>query len=177
MDTSIALALNHFAVHFKGALPLLSDWMVYIVALSAAAWVALHHFGRIKLMVIDAIYTLALPIGLAVVISELLSKLFDRARPFEADKEIHLLVPHNADGGFPSHHMTVMAAISFAIWYRNRNFGLILLALSVISGIARVGAGIHYPTDIIAGLIIGTGTTFLVHKYTKESRLRNLRSR
>ena len=176
MDTSLVLSLNHLAIHFKGILPLFSDWMVYIVAIGAAIWVALHHLGRIKLMIIDGIYTLALPIGLAIVISEGLSKIFDRSRPFVADKEIQLLIPHNADGGFPSHHMTVMAAISLAIWYRNRNLGAALMVLTILSGIARIGAGIHYPTDIIAGLIIGSATSYLVHKATRESRLRSLRS-
>jgi membrane-associated phospholipid phosphatase len=177
MDTSLALAFNHVAIHFKSVLPLFSDWMVYIVALSAAAWVAFHHLGRLKAMIIDGIYTLVLPIGLSVVISEGLSKIFNRSRPFVADKEIQLLVPHNADGGFPSHHMTVMAAIAIALWYRNRNLGAALMALTILSGIARIGAGIHYPTDILAGLVIGALTSITIHRFTKTSRARALRSR
>jgi undecaprenyl-diphosphatase len=176
MDLSLALSLNHFATHIKGILPLFSNWMVYIVFLSSAAWVLAHHLGRVKAIAIDFIYTLAIPVAAAVVISETLSKIFDRARPFVASKEITLLIPHDADGGFPSHHTTVMVAIAVALWFRNHNFGNLLMVLSLLSGIARVGAGIHYPTDILAGAIIGSATAWVTHKVTKEMRLRHLRS-
>ena len=176
MDMTLALALNHFAEHFKGVLPLFSDWIVYIILIAGVGWVVGHHMGRMRLMALDFIYTLAAPIGAAVVISELLSKLIDRSRPFVASKEITLLIPHDADGGFPSHHTTVMIAIAVALWFRNHNFGRLLFTLAILSGIARVGAGIHYPTDILAGVIIGAGTAWSIHKLTKEQRLRALRS-
>lgn len=176
MDMSLALTLNHFAEHIKGVLPLFSDWMVYIILIAGVGWVVGHHMGRIRLMALDFIYTLAAPIGAAVVISELLSKVIDRSRPFVASKEITLLIPHDADGGFPSHHTTVMIAIAIALWFRNHNFGRLLFTLAILSGIARVGAGIHYPTDILAGVVIGAGTAWSIHKLTKEQRLRALRS-
>ena len=176
MDMSIALALNHFAAHFKGVLPFFSDWMVYIILIASIGWVVGHHMGRIRLMALDFIYTLAAPIGAAVVISEVLSKFFDRSRPFVASREITLLIPHDADGGFPSHHTTVMVAIAVALWFRNHNFGRLLFILAMLSGIARVGAGIHYPTDILAGIVIGAMTSWAIHKLTKEQRLRAFRS-
>ena len=176
MDMSLALALNHFAAHIKGVLPLFSDWMVYIILIAGVGWVVGHHMGRAKLMALDFIYTLAAPIGVAVVISEVLSKIIDRSRPFVASKEIVLLIPHDADGGFPSHHTTVMVAIAVALWFRNHNFGRLLFALAILSGITRVGAGIHYPTDILAGIVIGSLTSWLIHRLTKEQRLRALRA-
>ena len=176
MDNSLALAFNHVAIHFQGILPLFSDWMVYIVFTLSALWVVTHHLGRPKMIAIDFIYTVAAPVGMAVIISETLSKLFDRARPFVANKEIVLLIPHDADGGFPSHHTTVMIAIAVALWFRNHNFGNLLLILSILSGFARIGAGIHYPTDILAGIAIGWLTSWAIHQLTREQRLRQLRS-
>ena len=173
---SLALALNHFAEHIKGVLPIFSDWMVFIILVAGMGWVIGHHMGRVRLMALDFIYTLAAPIGAAVVISELLSKLIDRSRPFVASKEITLLIPHDADGGFPSHHTTVMVAVAVALWFRNHNFGRLLFTFAILSGIARVGAGIHYPTDILAGVVIVAGTAWSIHKLTKEQRLRALRA-
>lgn len=176
MDTSLALSLNHLAAHMTGVLPLFSDWMVFIVFGLSGAWVVGHHLGRPKAIALDFIYTLAAPVGTAVIISEVMSKLIDRARPFVASKEITLLIPHDADGGFPSHHTTVMIAIAVALWFRNHHFGNLLLTLSILSGLARVGAGIHYPSDIAAGVAIGWVTAWSIHKLTKEQRLRSLRS-
>ena len=176
IDTSLAISLNKTAAHLTGVLPFFSDYMVYLILLAGIGWVIGHHLGRVKAIALDFIYTLAAPIGAAVVISEVLSKLFDRARPFVASKEITLLIPHDADGGFPSHHTTVMIAIAVALWFRNHNFGRLLFLLAILSGVARVGAGIHYPSDIAAGVLIGWLTAWSVHKLTKEQRLRALRS-
>ena len=162
-------------MHIKGILPVLSDWLVFVVTLISILWLFLHHLGRIKMAFTDSLFTLGIPIGVAVVLSEGLSALFDRARPFVADKEITLLVPHNADGGFPSHHMTVMAVIAVSLWYRNHNLGKILFSLALISGLARIGAGIHYPSDIFAGLVIGWISALLINRFTRDLRLRLLR--
>jgi len=67
-------------------------------------------------------------------------------------------------------------AIAVALWFRNHNFGNLLLILSMLSGLARVGAGIHYPTDIAAGVFIGWLTAWGIHRLTKDQRLRALRS-
>ena len=162
-------------MHIKGILPVLSDWLVFVITLISILWIYLHHLGRIKMAVTDSIFTLGIPIGVAVILSEGLSAIFDRARPFVADKEITLLVPHSADGGFPSHHMTVMVVIAASLWYRNRNLGYLLYALAIISGLARIGAGIHYPTDILAGLVIGWFSALIIHRFTRDQRLRLLR--
>ena len=162
-------------MHIKGILPVLSDGLVFAIALISVIWIYLHHLGRIKMAITDSIFTLGIPIGVAVIVSEGLSALFDRARPFVANKEITLLVTHNADGGFPSHHMTVMVVIAASLWFRNHNLGLILFALSIVSGLARIGAGIHYPTDILAGLAIGWVCAIIINRTTRDLRLRLLR--
>ena len=162
-------------MHIKGILPVLSDGLVFAIALISVVWIYLHHLGRIKMAITDSFFTLGIPIGVAVIVSEGLSTLFDRARPFVANKEITLLVPHNADGGFPSHHMTVMVVIAVSLWFRNHNLGKILFSLALISGLARIGAGIHYPSDIIAGLVIGWISALLINRFTRDLRLRLLR--
>ena len=162
-------------MHIKGILPVLSDGLVFAIALISVLWLYLHHLGRIKMAITDSFFTLGIPIGVAVIVSEGLSSLFDRARPFVANKEITLLVPHNADGGFPSHHMTVMVVIAVSLWFRNHNLGNLLLGLALISGVARIGAGIHYPSDIFAGLVIGWISALLINRFTRDLRLRLLR--
>ena len=162
-------------MHIKGILPVLSDGLVFAIALISVVWIYLHHLGRIKMAITDSFFTLGIPIGVAVIVSEGLSTIFDRARPFVANKEITLLVPHNADGGFPSHHMTVMVVIAVSLWFRNHNLGKILFGLALISGLARIGAGIHYPSDIIAGLVIGWISALLINRFTPDLRLRLLR--
>jgi len=104
---------------------------------------------------------LVIPVGVATVISEVISRFYVRQRPFAVMSEIKLLVPHGADGGMPSHHMVFMSTVAFMAYNSNKRLGLILISLSLISGIARISAGIHYPSDVLAGVLLGGVVAFV----------------
>ncbi|MFM8621506.1 MAG: phosphatase PAP2 family protein [Candidatus Nanopelagicaceae bacterium] len=176
MDRTLTLWFNGIAEHLTFWLPLFSEQFVYLIFGIGALWIAIHHLGRIKAMAIDFAFTMALPILLSAVICEGLSRIINRDRPFVALSEVKQLIEHGADPSFPSSHMSVMAAIAVALWFRNRNLGAITFVLATISGLARIGAGIHYPSDIFVGALIGTAIAVLTHRLTKELRLRALRS-
>jgi membrane-associated phospholipid phosphatase len=61
----------------------------------------------------------------------------------------------------PSHHMVFMAAAAFMVYNSNKRLGLILIGLSLISGVARISAGIHYLSDVFAGILLSGFTVFL----------------
>jgi len=176
MDRALTLWFNAIAEHLSFWLPLFSEQFVYLIFGIGALWIAIHQLGRIKAMAIDFAFTMALPIVLSGLICEVLSKIINRDRPFVANPDIKLLIDHGADPSFPSSHMSVMAAIAVALWFRNRNLGIITFVLATISGLARIGAGIHYPSDIFIGALIGGATAVLTHRFTKELRIRTLRS-
>lgn len=98
---------------------------------------------------------LVIPVGVATVISEVMSRFYIRQRPFAAMSDIKLLVPHSADGGMPSHHMVFMVSIAMMVYHFSKKLGIALIVLSLISGIARISAGIHYPSDVVAGALLG----------------------
>jgi len=176
MDRALTLWFNAIAEHLSFWLPLFSEQFVYLIFGIGALWIAIHQLGRIRAMAIDFAFTMALPIVLSGLICEVLSKIVNRDRPFVANPDIKLLIDHGADPSFPSSHMSVMAAIAVALWFRNRNLGIITFTLATISGLARIGAGIHYPTDIFFGGALGALIAVLVHRLTKELRLRALRA-
>ncbi len=60
-------------------------------------------------------------------------------------------------------------AMAMAIYFYNRAWGIGLMAAGVIIGAARVAGGVHYPSDIIGGVIVGLLTGLLVH-YVIEPR-------
>ncbi len=92
----------------------------------------------------------------AQAVSRELAGWIDSPRPFMVGLSINHL-EHGVRSGFPSTHATVMAAISTAVirlgW--NKHACLAVVALTFMTMWARVYAGAHFPTDVVAGAGLG----------------------
>ncbi|MEA2466020.1 MAG: hypothetical protein QOJ57_146, partial [Thermoleophilaceae bacterium] len=95
--------------------------------------------------------------GLALLIAHFVSAAVDRPRPFvEHAATIHLFVAHAPDPSFPSDHATAAFAIAVAVALRWRPAGWALLAMAAVVAVGRVFLGLHYPSDVLAGALLGT---------------------
>jgi len=63
---------------------------------------------------------------------------------------------------FPSGHSARMSTLAVAVLFFQPLLGLLLIALALLVGAARVFLGIHYPGDVLAGLVIGGAAAALV---------------
>ncbi|MFH1714161.1 MAG: phosphatase PAP2 family protein [Candidatus Nealsonbacteria bacterium] len=88
------------------------------------------------------------------IVAELIRFLWERPRPFVEDN-VNLLFDHQATASFPSGHATFFFALSAALYFYNKKAGIVFLIASSLISIARVFSGIHWPTDVIAGALIG----------------------
>jgi undecaprenyl-diphosphatase len=94
--------------------------------------------------------------GLALAVGKVISELVDRARPFVVDPHgVHLFAAHTADPGFPSDHATGAFAVAMAIWLRHRLAGTVALLAAAVLSVGRVAIGVHFPSDVLAGAILG----------------------
>ena len=172
LDKSVSRVLNEWGARETVLVKFLSEYLVFVVIILSFLWLAYRVYEKnkpltdlrlvLKDLILQGVTLLVVPVGVATAISEVISPFYLRQRPFVAMHEIKLLVPHSADGGMPSHHMVFMASTAFIVYISNKRLGLILISLSLISGVGRISIGIHYPSDVLAGILFA-GITIFVH--------------
>ena len=123
------------------------------VALLAVAFLAKGRFASIKAR--HGVVAAGLSALLALAVAHLISGMWDRPRPFEAH-HVHLFVTASGDPSFPSDHATAAFAIAIALLLRNRRIGWVALTMATVISISRVAVGVHYPSDVLGGAVIGT---------------------
>ena len=103
-------------------------------------------------------------IGVTVIVALLFSLLIGnltlkplvaRMRPCWQNPDILLLIANPTDFSFPSGHAMSSFAAAMGIWMWRRRLGALALAAAVVMASTRLYFYVHYPTDILAGLLIG----------------------
>ena len=104
----------------------------------------------------------------------------DRVKPLALQDKGAAAMDVAAQGySFPSMHSASVPALYFSLAKEAKKKWLWLLAmvLTILVGVSRVVAGMHYPTDVLAGWILGfavMGIFTLLDRYVKKEQLYNL---
>ena len=103
-----------------------------------------------------------------LVIVEGIRFLYERPRPFAALEGVRKLVENTSSGSFPSGHAALAFAVatSVAYYYPKTSILFFIAALSI--GLGRVAAGVHWPSDIIAGAAVGVVSAWLVRQFLRR---------
>lgn len=101
------------------------------------------------------------------VFTELIRFFYFRPRPF-VENGISPLFEHAPTASFPSGHAAFFFALSAGIYSFNKKAGIWFFAASAAIGLARVLAGIHYPTDILGSFIIALFSYWLIKNFSKK---------
>ena len=100
-------------------------------------------------------------VGAVYLACEALGRLWPRPRPFERLFGIRALASHSTGRSFPSRHVAsglVMAAIGGE---QHPRLGALMGCLAWLLGISRTVAGLHYPSDILAGAVLALAATIV----------------
>jgi undecaprenyl-diphosphatase len=87
-----------------------------------------------------------------IFINEVIYIFWQRKRPMEQMRE-NALIQKPFSPAFPSSHTSFFFALSFALFLFNTSLACIFLALSFVIAIARIFCGVHWPSDIIGGIL------------------------
>lgn len=120
---------------------------------------------------------LAVAVG-ALFTNIILKPLVSRPRPWLTVEGLRYLVEEHDPNSFPSGH-TCAAFAAAGAWFfalPKRWMGVTGLVLAALMGLSRLYVGVHFPSDVLAGALVGLLSAWLVwHGYRWMERRRALR--
>lgn len=98
------------------------------------------------------IFSIIRPIGVFLVVT-IFRKLINRPRPYDS-LAIQPLFKHKKGESFPSRHTASAFIIALVCFSINPITGTFLLFIALLVAITRIIAGVHYPSDVLAAIVI-----------------------
>ena len=133
---------------------------LYAIA-TIGLWFLARPYGDLKWKLACASALVAAAV--AMLGNQVISRAWDRPRPYETHPASdHLLSAPSPDPSFPSDHAAAAFAIAFAVLAFSRRGGLVFLAAATLIGLSRIALGMHYPSDVVAGALVGWAAAMLV---------------
>jgi undecaprenyl-diphosphatase len=115
-----------------------------------------------------AVTTATLAIGASVAVFMILKNVIGRPRPFETWKDLGCLMAPPDRFSFPSGHTMTSFAAATVYALLIPQAGVFFLPIAAIIGGSRVFLGCHYPTDVLAGGILGSGIGFVATVFVRH---------
>jgi len=137
----------------------LSEYLIYFLFIGGLVYLFFFYEKQWKKL-IPVILAIILSRG---IITEIIRFFYYRPRPF-LTHPVTLLTQHDISGSFPSGHMTFIFPLIYFVALANKKMGWVFLVLGVLMGLARIYVGVHYPLDIIFGILIGVLSAWLIEK-------------
>lgn len=107
-------------------------------------------------------------VSLGFVIGELgIKNLVDRVRPCYIDTTVRMIIERPTSSSFPSGHTCSSVAAAAVLFLYDKRFGIPAAILAVLIAFSRMYLFVHFPTDILAGMILGlicAAATYFVYK-------------
>lgn len=135
-------------------------YLVFVFAL----FVAYIGFGKGRRHLRKIAYEATWAALIALIIATVSGHFVARIRPYLADASVHALIPAPLTiYSFPSGHTATVFAAAVVLVYGSPGIGLLALLAAVLVGFGRMATGVHYPTDVIAGALLGSIVGVVVH--------------
>lgn len=115
---------------------------------------------------------LLIALGVNTVIVTLIKYLVNRERPFVHNDMVEKLTTGNSPS-FPSGHTSdafIIAVLFCILFPRKLWMQLLIWGWALAVAYSRIVLGVHYPSDVLGSIFIGTGVATLVYSYFKLHR-------
>ncbi|MCX7794837.1 MAG: glycosyltransferase family 39 protein, partial [Thermodesulfovibrionales bacterium] len=169
---NLDIALFRF-INIHDPVPFLDDFMVFM---SRSAYIFYLLFVIIAILkdgkkAVLPFFLLIIAWILADGVGNIMKDIVERPRPFYIIEDARLLVGKGTSFSFPSNHAANYSAVATVLGYFFRYLRLPSLIVVLVVCLSRVYVGVHYPSDVFGGAVIGVGIALLVIAIFKKIRV------
>lgn len=142
-----------------------AEWLPFLLIAFAVAYAFFLQEGKKIFLPLSLLFFPSFVAGAIVAICKFVAP---SPRPFADGLDIVPLISVNDPfGSFPSAHAAFFGALGTAIFFQNRGIGKWYLFAALMIGISRVASGVHWPSDIVAGFLLGVLVSIFVNIFQR----------
>lgn len=149
-DDGLVCALNSTVRQSPAAASAVGRLAVWLAGVELLLMLALALAGRR-----DSAGRMLVAVGLVYLLSDALGAIWPRQRPFARLSTIKALAPHTPERSFPSRHVASALAMAAIGGRAHHRLGKAMALLGWVLGVSRMVAGLHYPSDLVGGALLG----------------------
>lgn len=113
-----------------------------------------------------ALLLILLSFGVGFVLVKTIGALIYEPRPY-VTYNLTALSSFAPNDSFPSDHITIMTILASAYSYYKSKYTVFFIVALIIIGFSRIYVGVHYPGDILGGIIFGLVAVWISTKVKK----------
>ena len=98
---------------------------------------------------------------ITTLITQVVKYVVMRPRPYTELSSL-ILLGLGTDPSFPSGHTSTSTAMS---WVLSKEYNWIFMLIPIFVALSRLYIGVHYPSDVMGGFLLGLGVAYLVERY------------
>lgn len=170
LDVQLFYLLNDLAGQspfLDTSIVFLASYLAYFLAALFLALLFFSHYPKqekIRILLVTAVSAAIARFGA----TELIRLFYHRPRPFSVLPIHHLLI--DTAWSFPSGHATFFFALATALYLYHKKWGVFFFIATILMTLSRVIAGIHYPSDVVAGALIGIVVAYATFSVVRVAR-------
>ena len=159
MDANILLWLQNIRTPFWNSFFLKTTNLIWMAGLLC---LLLCFFKKTRK---TGMYLFASLIVCGVINSFVLKTICMRPRPFVALEQLQRIGPIPAGSSFPSSHTVFSFAICWMfLWMKKKPWFFVSFTFACLIGFSRMYLGVHYPSDVFAGMMVSLILSYAVYK-------------
>jgi undecaprenyl-diphosphatase len=164
LDTSLFFAIHSLAgrgIVGDFIIVFFGEYFIYLVFIIFICVAYLAYKKQKNIAILKPYLGAVIAAGVAYGIANAIRFFYHHLRPFITFSIPHLLT--DTAYSFPSVHTIVLFALATATYFFNKKLSYFIFAAGFVVGFARIAGGVHYPSDIVGGIVLGIATSYILY--------------